>query len=158
MKNIETFEETGSGASLTYPEQASSVKKGGYVVIKGKPCKVVEISSSKTGKHGHAKINITAIDIFTQKKYEDVCPASHNVDVPVIERNEYQLLDIDKDLYISLMDQNGQTKDDIKLANDDIGKRIKADFEEGKDLLVTVLGAMDEEAVVSYKEAPKGFI
>jgi hypothetical protein len=37
---VETFESTDAGASLTVPMQAGSVRKGGYIVIKGKACKV----------------------------------------------------------------------------------------------------------------------
>jgi hypothetical protein len=44
-------------------------------------CQVVDVSTSKTGKHGHAKCNFTAVDIFTGKKYEDMMPSSHNCDV-----------------------------------------------------------------------------
>ena len=51
-----------------YPAQASSIRKGGYILIRDRPCKVIEMSTSKTGKHGHAKINFTGIDIFTEKK------------------------------------------------------------------------------------------
>ena len=50
------------------PPPPHQVKKGGFVCIKGHPCKVIEITTSKTGKHGHAKANITAVDIFTNKK------------------------------------------------------------------------------------------
>ena len=32
-----------------------------------RPCKIVEMSTSKTGKHGHAKVHMVAIDIFTGK-------------------------------------------------------------------------------------------
>ena len=42
---------------------------------------MVDVSTSKTGKHGHAKCNFTAIDIFNGKKLEDMCPSTHNVDV-----------------------------------------------------------------------------
>eukprot|EP00917_Polyrhabdina_sp_WS-2016_P017462 GHVP01037686.1.p3 GENE.GHVP01037686.1~~GHVP01037686.1.p3 ORF type:complete len:157 (+),score=40.03 GHVP01037686.1:1858-2328(+) len=152
-EDIETFEATGAGSSLTYPEQASAIKKGGHVVIKGKPCKVVDISSSKTGKHGHAKINIVAIDIFTQKKYEDVCPASHNVDVPNLSRIEYQLLDIDDEGFMYLMDQRGQSKDDIKVPTGEVGEKIQQEFDSGKSLVVAVLSAMNTECAVSYKES-----
>jgi hypothetical protein len=49
--------------------------------IKGKPCKVLSVSTSKTGKHGHAKCNFTAQDIFTGKKCEDIVPSTHSVQV-----------------------------------------------------------------------------
>ena len=47
---------TGSGASESYPLQCSALRKGGHVLIKGEPCKIVSMSTSKTGKHGHAKV------------------------------------------------------------------------------------------------------
>lgn len=37
----ETFEKGDAGASLTFPSQAGSLKKGGFILIKGKPCKVL---------------------------------------------------------------------------------------------------------------------
>jgi len=29
----------------------------------GRPCKIVDMSTSKTGKHGHAKVHLVAIDV-----------------------------------------------------------------------------------------------
>ncbi|KAJ1265489.1 hypothetical protein BS78_08G079800, partial [Paspalum vaginatum] len=40
--------------SKTYPQHAGTIRWNGYPVIKNRPCKVVEVSTSKTGKHGHA--------------------------------------------------------------------------------------------------------
>ena len=74
--------------SPTYPAQCSSLRKNGYVILKSRPCKISLISACKPGTHGHAKINLTGIDIFTGKKYEDSCPSSHNMDVPVVVRKE----------------------------------------------------------------------
>ncbi|KAI8972620.1 eukaryotic translation initiation factor 5A [Trametes punicea] len=149
------FEQASAGASLTYPMQCSALRKNGHVVIKGRPCKIVEMSTSKTGKHGHAKVHLVGIDIFTGKKLEDISPSTHNVDVPNVTRNEYQLVNID-DGFLNLMTQDGTPKDDVKLPEGDLGKQIQAEFDEGKDLLVTIVSAMGEEQAISYKEAPKG--
>lgn len=34
------FESADAGASLTYPQAAGTVRKNGFLVIKGRPCKV----------------------------------------------------------------------------------------------------------------------
>lgn len=36
----ETFDKVESGASHTVPTQIGALKKGGYAMLKGKPCKV----------------------------------------------------------------------------------------------------------------------
>ncbi|ADV24273.1 eukaryotic translation initiation factor 5A [Cryptococcus gattii Ru294] len=149
----ETFEATGAGASKTFPMQCSALRKNGHVVIKGRPCKIVDMSTSKTGKHGHAKVHLVAIDIFTGKKLEDISPSTHNMDVPNVRRQEFQLLDI-QDGFLNLMDSDGGSKDDVKVPETEIGQQITADFEAGKDLMVTIISAMDEEQAISYKEAP----
>ena len=149
------FEVADAGSSLTYPMQCSALRKNGHVVIKGRPCKIVDMSTSKTGKHGHAKVHLVAIDIFTQKKLEDLSPSTHNMEVPVVKRNEYQLLDID-DGYLSLMNNDGDMKEDVRAPEGELGDKLQAEFDEGKELIVTVITAMGEEACISYKEAPKG--
>ncbi|SCU97173.1 LADA_0H04896g1_1 [Lachancea dasiensis] len=149
-----TFETVDAGSSLTYPMQCSALRKNGFVVIKSRPCKIVDMSTSKTGKHGHAKVHLVAIDIFTGKKLEDLSPSTHNMDVPNVKRTEYQLLDID-DGFLSLMTADGDTKDDVRTPDGDIGEQIQSGFDEGKDLMVTIISAMGEEAAISCKEAPR---
>ncbi|KAM0891955.1 hypothetical protein ACQ4PT_026067 [Festuca glaucescens] len=111
--------ETGR-ASGTYEQEASTIRKNGYIIIKNRPCKVVEISTSQTGKHGHRKYHFVAIDIFTGKKVEDIMPSSHNCDVPHVIRIDYQLIDILEDGSVSRLTESGNTGDDIKLPTDEM--------------------------------------
>jgi translation initiation factor 5A len=55
------FEQGNAGSSHTYTEPAGSLKKGGYVMLKAHPCKITDVSTSKAGKHGHAKVLIKVI-------------------------------------------------------------------------------------------------
>eukprot|EP00997_Jenningsia_sp_PLL12_P007921 NODE_4619_length_642_cov_254.684654_g3961_i0.p1 GENE.NODE_4619_length_642_cov_254.684654_g3961_i0~~NODE_4619_length_642_cov_254.684654_g3961_i0.p1 ORF type:complete len:159 (-),score=30.40 NODE_4619_length_642_cov_254.684654_g3961_i0:164-640(-) len=153
-------EETGeyhtaeSGSSTTYPIQCGLLKKNHYCCIKGRPVKIVDYSTSKTGKHGHAKAHIVGIDIFTGKKLEELCPTTHNMDAPNVSRQEYTLMDIAHDGYLSLLDADGNEKSDIKLPDDEqLQNTIKKHFDDGKELTLSIIAAMGEEAVVACKES-----
>ena len=50
------------------------------------------------------------------------------------------------------MDESGNTKDDVKVPEGDVGDRIRKSFQdEGKDVNVTVMAAMGEEVAVDLK-------
>ena len=156
----EKFEKTDAGASDSYPLACGSVKKGSYMVFSGRPCKVVGYTTAKTGKHGHAKANITGIDIFTGKKYEDSVPTSHTVMVPNIKRSQYTAIDVDADGYLTLMDKQGGTRQDVKLPDDTdddikLAERIKEALNEGREIILTVQESMKIEKVIDMAEANK---
>ena len=48
-------------------------------MINGKPCQEAQMSTSKTGKHGSAKVMITGIDIETGQKFEKMLGANEDV-------------------------------------------------------------------------------
>merc|ERR1740130_1811012 len=128
-------------------------------MIKNRPCKVIEVSSSKTGKHGHAKCHFVALDIFTGKKVEDLVPASHTTYAPNVVKTEYQCMDVSEDGFVSVMDAEGNCREDLKLPREmkdpkppnaeELSKRVedlmKAQDAGGPDFFVIVQHACATE-------------
>ena len=48
----------------------------------------------------------------------------------------FQLIDVSDDGYLSLMDDGGNTRDDLKIPEGDLGEEIKKANEDSKDILV----------------------
>ena len=154
MEGESEFQQGDAGANTTYPKLGSSIRKGDYLIIKEKPCKVSKISISKTGKHGHAKAHVYGNDIFTGKKYEDVYPASHNVSCPFVKKFDGELVDIDEDGLASYMDEEGEIHE-ISLPNEDedeFVKNLKQADEDGKNIAINIIDAMGERKVVGWRE------
>ena len=72
------------------------------------------------------------------KKLEDICPSTHNMEVPNVKRKDYQLIGMDDD-FLSLMDDSGDTRDDLKCPSEDndIGKEIIDAIANEADILVS---------------------
>jgi len=124
-------------------------------MIKGKPCKVLSISVSKTGKHGHAKCNFLAVDIFTGKKLEDMVPSTHGTTVPVVNKSDWEIIDIGEDDELTLMDEGGNQKVDVNLPTipEGFGEEIREAWNGGENqVMVTVQSAVGIEQIVSYKK------
>jgi translation initiation factor 5A len=126
-------------------------------MIKGHPCKVVSFSTAKTGKHGAAKAMVTGIDIFTSNKYECTFGSGDNVDAPLVVRKEFTLINIDDEGFMSLMDESGTMKEDLKLPTEDWLKDVSAKCREvlaagEKECLVSVISATGMEKLISCKE------
>lgn len=91
----EKFENTDAGASMFEKTDTNRLKVGSLVMIKGFPCKVTDASTAKPGKHGSAKVILKGKDILTGKVYECTYHAGDMVDMPIVKRVEYQLLNLD---------------------------------------------------------------
>jgi hypothetical protein len=69
LADHETFETTDAGASHTFPQQAGTIRKNGFIVIKGRPCKVRthEAAASQPGNRptasmdSHSSAAVTAV-------------------------------------------------------------------------------------------------
>jgi len=156
----ETFESTDAGSSHTYPMEGGQIRKGGYIMIKGNPCKVSDVSTSKTGKHGHAKCHFVAIDIFTGKKMEDLVPSSHTTSVPFVKKEEFQCIDADEDGFVTVITPGGDTRADLKLPEVmtpeppgavELSKKIRDALAEEKDFYIIVQSACGTEQIMDIK-------
>jgi len=91
------------------PMCAGDVQVGSCFLIKGRPCKIVEASFSKPGKHGHAKCTMTGVDLITGKKLLDMQPNHARVLKVHIQKKEYTLKQYDEDeKQVMLLSADGQ--------------------------------------------------
>ncbi|HLF54844.1 MAG TPA: translation initiation factor IF-5A [Candidatus Nanoarchaeia archaeon] len=93
---------------------AGTLKEGSYILIDGAACKVVSAETSKSGKHGHAKVRMVAVGILDEKKREIVMPAHDNVEVPIIEKKTAQILSVSGDV-ANVMDEENYETFDLKI-------------------------------------------
>lgn len=156
MSDDEQFEKTDAGSSMTENTDTNRLKPGSLVMIKGNPCKVTETSTAKPGKHGSAKVILKGKDILTDKVYDCTFHAGDMVPAPLVKRVEYTLLNVEDDGGLSLLDKDGEMKEDVSLPEvehlKDVKKNIKAWFEEGKyEVLVTVIATLGKEQVIESR-------
>jgi translation initiation factor 5A len=148
--------DAGSQEMTTIP--VNKLKKGGYVLIEGRPCKVVDITKSKTGKHGHAKAGIAGSDLFTGRRYETHLPTSHEIEVPFVDRSDYALINID-DNQVQLLTLEGTLREDVTLPpeGDENREKVINLFKEVGDsndqVIVTVITSNGESLIVDAKRS-----
>jgi translation initiation factor 5A len=133
------------------PMQASAFRKGTNIILKDKPCKVVEMSTSKTGKHGHAKVNFTGIDIFTGKKYKEIQGSTHPMLTFDANKADWAVMAFENDT-LSLINDDGDTRDDVSMPPDEeLAGKITAAIEDGsKEVIVTVMSALNQDQITGF--------
>ncbi len=103
-------------------------------MLKGFPCKVLETAVSKPGKHGSAKIHVTGIDLFTNKKIDDIFSTAGTAWSPVVTKVEYEVADINTDGFVSLIEKDNTLKENIKLpADQDLREMLGKCWEENNN-------------------------
>lgn len=100
---------------------AKDLRKGSYVLIEDIPCKVVEIESSKPGKHGAAKMRITGIGIFEGQKKTLLSPGDADVEIPIIDRKTAQVMSVNG-ATAQVMDNQSYEMYDINIPEELAGK------------------------------------
>jgi len=84
--NVDTAD---ADASKTVPVKASSLRINGHVMLNKRACKIVGMTTNGTGKHGHAMVHVTGLELGTNRKLEHIFKSTHNADVPVTKKTEY---------------------------------------------------------------------
>ncbi len=76
---------------MSKPTDVGSLRVGGYMIIDGEACRIVDIAKSKPGKHGSAKARIVAIGVFDNQKRQFVKPVDLGAEIPIIDKRSGQV-------------------------------------------------------------------
>jgi len=112
--------------------RATQIRPGNYILIDGTVCQVKELEKSKPGKHGASKARITAIGVFDGQKRNLMQPGTDDVEVPMVDKGNAQVVAVMGDL-IQIMDMESyQTYEipkpkDVVVQQGDEVEYIKAD-------------------------------
>lgn len=104
------------------------LKVNRYMLIDDEPCKIVNISTSKPGKHGTAKARIEAVGIFDGQKRSYNAPVTDKVHVPIIDKRQGQVISVSGD-HAQLMDMESYDTFDIAIPDE-----YKGQIESGQEI------------------------
>ena len=107
----------------------STLKKGNYVVVDGAACTVSDMQVSRPGKHGHAKVRLSAVGIMDGKKRVIVMPGHDNIEVPIIDKRTAQVLTVHGGT-ANVMDSESYETFDLEIPDD-----LKAQAVEGSTVM-----------------------
>ena len=117
----------------TKVQDVGSLQKGSYIVLEGAACRVVDMQVSRPGKHGHAKVRLTAIGLVDDKKRVAVMPGHDSVEVPIIEKKSAQVLSIHGDV-ANVMDSETYETFDLN-----VPEELKGQVVEGSNVLYWII-------------------
>ncbi len=136
-----TLRESDVAKQNTLP--ANKLKKGDYVILRKKPCKIIEIIISFSGKSGKVKIAIIAQD-FSLQKCEDVFWADQIVEIFNVKK--YLVCKIDKN-HLTLQDENGVLDITHMLDDTEICNKIKTMYNENISVIVEMMFLENESKI-----------
>jgi len=129
----------------------NDLRKGSHIVFENRPYKILDLTRSKPGKHGHAKTTIRMEDLFTGKKKDTILQSNSNVTEPIVNKVTYDVLSL-TDGFVSVYDPKTQQPLEIKIRDKDLEEQLKTDLETSDQTFnVIVLQSMGENLVIDYK-------
>ncbi|WP_331234655.1 translation initiation factor IF-5A [Natronorarus salvus] len=106
-------------------KEVRDLQEGGYVLMDGAACKITHYSTAKPGKHGSAKARVEGRGVFDSKKRSFSQPVDAKIWVPIIERKQGQVINVESDTVAQVMDLDSyetitmQTPSDANLSPED---------------------------------------
>lgn len=82
---------------------AVEAKVGVNIMLEGESFAVKKMDVSKTGKHGHAKCRIEAVNMMTGNKKILVVPGHERFEVPMVTKKKAQVLSLNEEK-VTVMD------------------------------------------------------
>jgi len=96
------------------------------------------------------KVRITGKDIFEDSHHEMFVPTSSTVQVPIVKKTTYTFMDIGEDHYVSMMDDNGIIREDLKLESE-LYDKLEPYLDSDNTILLTCLSAVNKDKIIDFK-------
>ena len=108
---------------------------------------------------------LSAFDIFTGASCEELCPSTHSIDVPVVNKTDWMIQGTQDETYVLLMNDDGEMREDLQLPSvmyktDDDMKTTEliknycelVDNGSNIDIYCSVLSAVGQEKIIDVKK------
>ncbi len=119
------------------------------------PYKVVELQTSKTGKHGKRKITLVGISLLTEKKVQTIVMSDEKVAFPKVSKEDHTLIQLLEDNYIRLLSKSkSSVRDDVRVEDDDLFQQLTEMYNnnnEDKEIIVTTTSVVNVEMISGVK-------
>ncbi len=101
------------------------------------------------------KVRIVGKDIFNDTVHETVVPTSQTLRVPIVTKTTYTLVDIindtiNNDRYVTMMDDNGNIREDLKIETD-LYNKLEQHLDKDNIILLTCMASMKNEKIIDFK-------
>jgi len=106
------------------------------------------------------KVRIVGKDIFNDSVHETVVPTSQTLRVPIVTKTTYTLVDIindtinndtiNNDRYVTMMDDDGNTREDLKI-DSELYNKLEQYLDKDNIILLTCITAMKNEKIIDFK-------
>lgn len=127
----------------TLGDRNGKLRVGGYIILKGFPCKIGGLGNCLMRKPMY---HVVGIDIFTGKKYEDFVRG--NFKVPIITYEKCMLINIGDNI-TTVLNETGDTKE-VEFVNNELKKEVEELFLDNKVINVIITSSMGICMITSY--------